>query len=109
MPRQQCTDGTAHGPHEWYWRNILRRECRGLRFEFCGREETHGPHWRNGGRGEACNGLGLAGRCEHGVQMLDECKQCEGLVVQDEFEPYLAEALKDPEVRAAYENARNEQ
>jgi hypothetical protein len=74
---------TTHGAHEWYWRNILRRECVGLTVAHCGHTGTHVPHWHGEYRDEWCLGSGLAGMCEHGVQMLDECRQCENWLPGD--------------------------
>jgi len=71
-----CKNTEAHGPHEWYWRNIFRRNCPGLVVAACGRSETHIQHWCGEFGDELCYGGGLAGRCEHGVQMLDQCDDC---------------------------------
>jgi hypothetical protein len=58
MPKGSCATVEPHGPHEWYWKNILRRECPG-------REAARAPH-------------PFGDVCEHGVGFLDECKQCPG-------------------------------
>ena len=85
---KRCNDITAHGPHEWSWKRILRRECPGLVVAFCGRDETHGPHWHGEYRDELCHGCGLAGLCKHGVGMLDECPRCEDEAAEErEAEP----------------------
>lgn len=76
MTIRSCSDRTVHGPHEWYEHWILLRECPGLTVAFCGRDDTHVPHWHGEYRSEWCNGAGLAGRCAHGVQMLDYCEPC---------------------------------
>jgi len=76
MHSQPCTSGLAHDPHEWYWKNILRRNCPGLVVAFCGRDETHVPHFHGEYRDELCYGLGLAGLCKHGEQMLNDCELC---------------------------------
>jgi hypothetical protein len=77
MLTKPCASGLAHGPHEWYWKSILRRDCPGLVVSPCGRDVTHVPHWHGEHRDELCYGSGLAGRCRHGVQMLDACDDCE--------------------------------
>jgi hypothetical protein len=79
VKQQACDRETPHGPHEWYWRSILRRECPGVVgvMEPCGRKLWHGPHWYGEHRDELCPGLGLAGICAHGVQMLNQCDECE--------------------------------
>lgn len=77
MKTDPCPATVAHSPHEWYWRHILRRRCPGLVVEFCGRDDTHSPHRHGEYRDEFCRGLGLAGVCEHGEQMLNECKECD--------------------------------
>lgn len=30
MKFHPCPDTKPHGQHEWYWKNILRRDCPGL-------------------------------------------------------------------------------
>lgn len=77
MPKSLCTDRTTHGPHEWRmgW-GLLRRNCPGLIVDLCGRSETHVQHWHGEYRDEWCPGAGLAGRCAHGVQMLNHCDDC---------------------------------
>jgi hypothetical protein len=44
---------------------------------YCGRTEWHGPHWNGEHHDERCNGLGLGAICDHGVQMLNQCDDCE--------------------------------
>nr|WP_221374498.1 hypothetical protein [Actinoplanes polyasparticus] len=79
MRSHPCPDAKPHGRHEWYWKNILRRDCAGVIGLVlpCGRDETHSQHWHGEYFDEWCWGSGLAGRCEHGEQMLNECEQCE--------------------------------
>jgi hypothetical protein len=79
-----CPSPTAHGRHEWdstrslwRWKHALRRDCHGHTFVECDSELWHGPHWTNERRDELCRGLGLAGICQHGEQMLNECGDCE--------------------------------
>lgn len=78
MKAERCGDTNAHGQHEWYWKNILRRECPGWNpsVAFCNNNETHAPHWHGEHRDEWCRGSGLAGVCEHGEQALNECDDC---------------------------------
>lgn len=78
MRREPCTKAEPHGPHEWYWRSILRRECPGVVgvMQSCGLERWHGPHWHGEYGDELCPGLGLAAICEHGEQMLNQCDKC---------------------------------
>lgn len=76
MRYRPCTVGTAHGPHEWYWRNIFRRDCPGLVVAPCGHPHDHGPHWHGEHHDELCHGVGLAAICEHNVQMLNQCDDC---------------------------------
>jgi hypothetical protein len=72
-----CPSLEEHGRHEWHERWILRRSCPGLVVAFCGRNGTHAHHWHGEYTDELCCGAGLAGRCRHGEQMLNECKACE--------------------------------
>lgn len=88
MPASLCADRTAHGPHEWYEKWILRRECPGIVVDLCGQPGTHINHWHGEYRDEWCPGTGLAGRCVHGVQMLDHCDDCADT-------PDLAESVTD--------------
>ncbi len=76
MKKELCSSRLQHDPHEWYWKNILRRNCPGLVVGFCGHQRTHGPHWVGEHYDELCNGSGLAGRCPHGVQLLNGCLEC---------------------------------
>lgn len=76
MKTEHCPSLTAHGRHEWYWKNILRRDCLGITVAFCGKGRTHSPHRHGEYQNEFCRGLGLAGICEHGVQMLSACDHC---------------------------------
>lgn len=74
---QPCGSARTHSAHDWRpgrWRRT--RRCLGLVTTPCGREYTHGPHWVGELRDELCRGVGLAGICEHGVQMLNECDEC---------------------------------
>jgi hypothetical protein len=71
-----CDRRIQHERHEWYWRNILRRDCPGLVVDHCGQNSTHTPHWHGEHHNEWCQGGGLAGRCAHGIQMLDHCDDC---------------------------------
>ncbi|MET0417301.1 MAG: hypothetical protein ABW022_14915 [Actinoplanes sp.] len=75
MKHQPCPDGTAHGPHEWYWKNILRRSCPGLVVAFCGRDECSEAHWCGEFFDEWCPGREEPA-CEHGRPLLDECLRC---------------------------------
>jgi hypothetical protein len=52
-----CGDTKQHSRHEWYWKNILRRDCPGYA------EIDWGS-------------IPLAGCCKHGVGMLDRCDDC---------------------------------
>lgn len=76
MADRRCLRGDEHSRHEWYWLNILRRDCPGLTVSYCGHDQTHVPHWHGEYRDEWCRGGGLAAVCEHGVGLLDECEQC---------------------------------
>jgi hypothetical protein len=84
---QLCPDRITHQPHEWYEKWILRRDCPGLTVGFCGQPGTHAGHWY-GDRG-LCPGTGLAGRCVHGVQMLNHCGPC-----TDNPDPAVADVLE---------------
>ena len=77
MKTEHCGKPTDHSRHEWYWKNILRRDCPGLTVAPCGRDGTHVPHWHGEYRDEWCRGAGLAGVCVHGTGMLDQCDDCE--------------------------------
>lgn len=64
--RPRCDSPAAHDAHD---------ACVGLAHRPCEMTDWHGPHRL--GPGIACPGVGLAGICPHGEQMLNECKQCE--------------------------------
>lgn len=56
---------------------VSRHEYPSLAVAFCGRDDTHVPHWHGEYHDEWCRGGGLAGVCEHGVGMLDACEACD--------------------------------
>ncbi len=75
MKPRPCPDRTPHARHplsRW-------RDCPGVvgEIESCWRNITHGPHWHGEDFDQWCRGLGLAGVCEHGTGILDECKRCD--------------------------------
>lgn len=51
--------------------------------------------------GTGCHVEGSGGWCVEAVDCQERCTPSEW---RDEFSPYLTEALRDPEVRAAYES-----
>lgn len=76
-PDDLCEDlYRDHGTHEWYWKNILRRQCPGVTVAPCGYLHRHGPHWCGEHHDEMCRGAGFAAVCEHGVQFLNQCDDC---------------------------------
>lgn len=78
-----CGHLALHEHHPWrrrYTRLLIpgrRRMCPGIYgIGHCVKDETHGPHWYGEMCDELCLGLGLAGICKHGVQMLNDCVAC---------------------------------
>lgn len=64
-PRKDCADLREHRAHA---------RCLGIQDDPCSMKLTHGPHWP--APGVRCRGLGLAGICTHGNQILNQCREC---------------------------------
>lgn len=79
MRKTPCGSARDHAPHTWRptRRWARRRQCLGLVTAPCGLKQWHAPHWTGEHRDELCRGVGLIGICEHGVQALSGCTDCD--------------------------------